>query len=83
MPCPRHQASKISSKRSQSERVAQNKARNAGLSDDGRVAAGDASTATRVAALGQPDLEAVVAQRAREARQPPARSGADRVVRLA
>ena len=43
---------KISSNRSQSERVAQNSARNAGLSDDGRAAAGEAriASASRVSA---------------------------------
>ena len=46
MPSPRQYASKISSKRSQSEWVAQNSARSAGFSDVGRSAAGDASTAS-------------------------------------
>jgi hypothetical protein len=41
---PCQNASKISSKRSQSEWVAQNSARNAGLSDIGSSAAGDVST---------------------------------------
>ncbi len=44
IPSPHQNASKISSKRSQSECVAQNSARNAGISDAARAAAGEAST---------------------------------------
>ena len=83
MPRPCQNASKISSKRSQSECVAQNSARNAGLSDEGRTAAGEARTASASLRFGQADLEAVVAQGAGEAGEPAAGAERSSVIRWA
>ena len=69
MPRPRQKASKISSNRSQSEWVAQNSARSAGFSDDGRVAAGDARTASASRVSARPTLKPL----SRSVRAKPAR----------
>ncbi len=66
-------ASKISSNFSQSEWVAQNSARSAGLQRRRPRRRGRRQDRQRVARLGEADLEAVVAQRADEARQAPPR----------
>ena len=57
MPRPRQNASKISSNFSQSECVAQNSARSAGLSDDGRAAAGEARIASASRVSASPTLK--------------------------
>ena len=67
---PRQKASKISSKRSQSECVAQNSARSAGLSDVGAQRGGRREHGERIAGFGKADAEAVVAQRTRETGEP-------------
>ncbi len=57
MPRASQNASKISSKRVQSEWVAQNSARSAGLSDDERTAAVDANTASASRVSASPTLK--------------------------
>ena len=83
MPSPRQNASKISSKRSQSECVAQNSARNAGLSEVGRQRGRRSQHGERVAGFGKADAEAVVAQGAGEAGEAAARAERSSVIRAA
>ena len=68
---------RVSSKRSQSERVAAKSERSAGLSEDRRVAGRREKDGERVTRFGQADLEAIVAQRARKSGEPSSRAVAD------